>query len=165
MGKISLTQRDVREALKDVVREEMLKEEAAKKSKRFAEAKKMNFGDNCPHCNALVSLKGKDGEWKEVGKYLYLVQPCPACNQDIWCRVVEHRSSDSIFAEAVLVGIFLRKEDVIKEKRPIATQNGNTNTEIPVKTYHNKEVINHNGVKIYDIKAYGDTLFFNDAGQ
>lgn len=65
MAKISLTQRDVREALKDVVREEMQKENAVKQQLRLKEAKKINYGDNCPYCEAVVSLISKNGEWKD----------------------------------------------------------------------------------------------------
>ncbi len=159
MAKISLTQRDVREALKDVVREEMQKENAAKQQLRLKEAKKINYGDKCPYCEKLVTLISKDGEWKEIGKKLFLVEPCPECKEEIWCRITEHRSSDSMFAESVLTGIFMKKSDVIKEKTPITQENKEEKPHPDPKVFKNDDInMGNNSVKIYDIRMYGDTV-------
>ncbi len=159
MAKISLTQRDVREALKDVVREEMQKENAVKQQLRLKEAKKINYGDNCPYCKAVVSLISKNGEWKEVGKNLYLVQACPACKEEIWCRIIEQRSSDSMFAETIVTGVFMKKSDVIRDKTQKTQSNTEEKPHPAPKVFRNNSIdTSDNSVKIYDIKMYGDTV-------
>ena len=63
MAKISLSQKDVQNALKDVVKEELAKEKDASNRKMLEQAKKVDYGGNCPYCQKLVSLESKKGRW------------------------------------------------------------------------------------------------------
>lgn len=83
---VKANQRDVRAALKDILSAELAKEHRATAKKQSEIFYNESYTDECPYCNALVSVVGKNEgtERKTLHGKLYLVAPCKKCEKPVF---------------------------------------------------------------------------------
>ena len=87
---VRIAKTDVRSALRDILKDEMKKQQESELRERMDKAYSESYTDFCPYCKALIEVHGGDeGVHEETVKNKrYLVKKCGKCEKDVYVRIV-----------------------------------------------------------------------------
>jgi hypothetical protein len=87
---VKIAKTDVRAALRDILRDEMGKQQKAELDETMQNLYKESYTDECPYCKQLLWVMGTDENVKleEVGGKKYMVKACDNCKKKVYVKIV-----------------------------------------------------------------------------
>ncbi len=123
---VKIAKTDVRYALRDIIKDEMKKQQKSDTDKAMNQAYEDSYSDYCPYCHRIATIDGskEETEIKEVKKKKYLTGKCENCEKEIYVRLFVQPPA-SILGEPSVVAYFYTKEYVYGEPEipPVSVPN------------------------------------------
>ena len=116
---VKIAKTDVRAALRDILKDEMSKQQKAELEETMQNIYKESYTEECPYCKNLIWVIGTDEKVKteEVRGNKYLVKSCDNCEKKVYVRIVM-TSPKSMLDTPGTRAYFYTKEYAYGEEEP-----------------------------------------------
>ncbi len=110
---VKIAKTDVRSALRDILKDEMNKQQKSELNKMMEQRYRESYSEYCPYCERIATVDGTKPETttEEIKGKKYLVGKCPHCEKPLYVYV-KMEPPASFLGEPSFTGYFFTKEHV-----------------------------------------------------